>query len=60
MYNYIIEYIVTCILKMLKQAPTKQKSVLTQELRQEIDEAFQLFDINKDGFLDYHELKYAS
>lgn len=30
---------------------------LTDEERQEIKEAFDLFDTDKDGALDYHELK---
>ncbi|CAG61573.1 uncharacterized protein GVI51_K08811 [Nakaseomyces glabratus] len=34
-------------------------SQLTEEQRQEIFEAFSLFDMNNDGYLDYHELKVA-
>lgn len=30
---------------------------LTEEQKQEIKEAFDLFDVNKDGYIDYHELK---
>lgn len=30
---------------------------LTDDQKQEIKEAFELFDINKDGSIDYHELK---
>ena len=30
---------------------------LTEEQKQEIREAFELFDTDKDGFIDYHELK---
>jgi centrin-3 len=30
---------------------------LTDEQRQEIKEAFELFDTDKDNALDYHELK---
>lgn len=32
---------------------------LLEEQKQEIYEAFSLFDMNNDGFLDYHELKVA-
>lgn len=32
---------------------------LTDEQRQEIKEAFELFDTDKDGAIDYHELKVA-
>lgn len=32
---------------------------LLAEQKQEIYEAFNLFDMNNDGFLDYHELKVA-
>lgn len=32
---------------------------LSDEQKQEIKEAFELFDTNKDGALDYHELKVA-
>lgn len=32
---------------------------LTEDQKQEIKEAFDLFDGNSDGFLDYHELKVA-
>lgn len=32
---------------------------LTDEQRQEIKEAFELFDTDKDGCIDYHELKVA-
>ena len=34
-------------------------SDLTDEQRQEIREAFELFDTDKDGAIDYHELKVA-
>lgn len=30
---------------------------ITEEQRQEIKEAFELFDTDKDGYIDYHELK---
>lgn len=32
---------------------------LTEEQREEIQEAFNLFDLDKDGYIDYHELKVA-
>lgn len=32
---------------------------LSEEQREEINEAFGLFDLDKDGFVDYHELKVA-
>jgi len=32
---------------------------LTEEQKQEIKEAFELFDTDKDGAVDYHELKVA-
>lgn len=32
---------------------------LSEEQREEISEAFHLFDLDKDGFIDYHELKVA-
>lgn len=32
---------------------------LSEEQREEIGEAFHLFDLDKDGFIDYHELKVA-
>lgn len=35
------------------------KVELLNEQKQEIREAFTLFDMNNDGFLDYHELKVA-
>ncbi|EGR33088.1 hypothetical protein IMG5_062100 [Ichthyophthirius multifiliis] len=35
----------------------KQKQELTEEQRQEIKEAFDLFDTEKTGTVDYHELK---
>lgn len=34
-----------------------QRPELSDEQKQEIKEAFDLFDINKDGCIDYHELK---
>ncbi|KIS70992.1 putative spindle pole body component, centrin [Mycosarcoma maydis] len=35
------------------------ENALTDEQRQEIKEAFELFDTDKDGAIDYHELKVA-
>lgn len=35
------------------------KNELLAEQKQEIREAFQLFDMNHDGMLDYHEFKVA-
>mmetsp|Transcript_13412 Transcript_13412/g.34325 ORF Transcript_13412/g.34325 Transcript_13412/m.34325 type:complete len:135 (-) Transcript_13412:10-414(-) len=37
----------------------KRKRELTDEQRAEISEAFEIFDSNKDGKLDYYELKVA-
>lgn len=39
-------------------APAPRPS-LTEEQRNEVNEAFDLFDSDKDGFIDYHELKVA-
>lgn len=41
--------------KRASEAP----AALTADQEQDIKEAFDLFDMNKDGCLDYHELKYA-
>ena len=38
-------------------ASGRRKRDLTDEERQEIREAFELFDTDKDGALDYHEFK---
>ena len=35
------------------------RAELTDEQKQEIKEAFELFDTDKDGAVDYHELKVA-
>ena len=37
----------------------KQRQELSEEQRQEIKEAFELFDTDKTGTIDYHELKVA-
>ncbi|KAL3232682.1 Cell division control protein 31 [Nakaseomyces bracarensis] len=41
------------------RSPGRSGQSLTEEQRQEIFEAFSLFDMNNDGYLDYHELKVA-
>lgn len=38
---------------------THVRPELTDEQKQEIKEAFELFDTDKDGCVDYHELKVA-
>ncbi|KDQ15605.1 hypothetical protein BOTBODRAFT_31495 [Botryobasidium botryosum FD-172 SS1] len=38
---------------------THTRPELTEEQKQEIKEAFELFDTDKDGAVDYHELKVA-
>lgn len=38
---------------------THSRPDLSEEQKQEIKEAFELFDTDKDGYLDYHELKVA-
>ncbi len=38
---------------------THTRPELTDEQKQEIKEAFELFDTDKDGCVDYHELKVA-
>lgn len=35
----------------------KKRKELTEEQKQEIKEAFELFDTDKDKEIDYHELK---
>ena len=35
----------------------RRRRELTEEQRQEIKESFELFDTDKDGAIDYHELK---
>jgi len=37
----------------------QQNRQLTEEQKQEIKEAFELFDQDRDGAIDYHELKVA-
>ncbi|KAH9854344.1 Ca2+-binding EF-hand protein [Lenzites betulinus] len=38
---------------------SRTRPELTDEQKQEIKEAFELFDTDKDGCIDYHELKVA-
>jgi Ca2+-binding EF-hand superfamily protein len=40
-----------------QKAKRRQRPELSEEQKQEIKEAFELFDTDKDGALDYHELK---
>ncbi|KAJ2741915.1 Calcium-binding component of the spindle pole body (SPB) half-bridge [Coemansia sp. BCRC 34301] len=42
-----------------RTAPVKPAPKVSDEVLEEIQEAFTLFDTNKDGFLDYFELKVA-
>jgi len=42
-----------------KRAPKSDKFTLTPEQKEEITEAFRLFDTEKQGSIDYHELKVA-
>lgn len=42
-----------------KRSGSNLKQELLNEQKQEIREAFSLFDMNNDGCLDYHELKVA-
>lgn len=43
----------------LEKSKRKKRRELTEEQKQEIKEAFELFDTDKDKFIDYHELKVA-
>ncbi|KAL9643977.1 hypothetical protein ABK040_005445 [Willaertia magna] len=45
--------------KLSMNSNTKQKFKLSEEQKQEIKEAFDLFDMDKDGNLDSHEFKVA-
>jgi len=40
-------------------APANAAAELSEDQREEINEAFALFDLDKDGWIDYHELKVA-
>lgn len=42
-------------IKLTKRS--KKKRELTVEQKEELREAFDLFDSDKDGVIDYHELK---
>ncbi|KAG6898775.1 Centrin-3, partial [Termitomyces sp. T159_Od127] len=42
-----------------KRRTTYPRPELSEEQKQEIKEAFELFDTDKDGCVDYHELKVA-
>lgn len=44
---------------MQKKGLGNIRAELLNEQKQEIREAFSLFDMNNDGLLDYHELKVA-
>ena len=41
----------------LEKSKRKKRRELTSEQKQEIKEAFELFDTDKDNRIDYHELK---
>lgn len=43
----------------MERAGQNQLAELSEEQREEINEAFALFDLDKDGHIDYHELKVA-
>jgi len=43
----------------LETAAANSLAELDEEQREEIGEAFNLFDLDKDGYIDYHELKVA-
>ncbi|CAA9956587.1 hypothetical protein CFE70_000186 [Pyrenophora teres f. teres 0-1] len=43
----------------IEAAGANSLAELTEEQREEIGEAFNLFDLDKDGYIDYHELKVA-
>jgi hypothetical protein len=45
------------LVSSLARANRKKKASLSEEQKQEIREAFDLFDTDKSGFIDYHELK---
>jgi centrin-3 len=44
-------------LHSLSRDHSSVRQELTDEQRHEIKEAFELFDTDKDGYIDYHELK---
>ncbi|KAK3079968.1 hypothetical protein LTS18_003476 [Coniosporium uncinatum] len=43
----------------MQRESQNQLGELSEEQREEINEAFALFDLDKDGYIDYHELKVA-
>lgn len=45
--------------KVKRGRNTHSRPEISEEQKQEIKEAFELFDTDKDGALDYHELKVA-
>ena len=45
--------------KAKRRAHPRDRPELSDEQKQEIKEAFDLFDADKDGSIDYHELKVA-
>ncbi|KAF2036820.1 EF-hand [Setomelanomma holmii] len=45
--------------RLAREAMESSLSQLSEEQREEISEAFNLFDLDKDGYIDYHELKVA-
>ncbi|KAJ3333039.1 Calcium-binding component of the spindle pole body (SPB) half-bridge [Blyttiomyces sp. JEL0837] len=49
----------TSLLYTGKQKRRQARPEITEEQKMEIKEAFELFDTDKDGCLDYHELKVA-
>ena len=40
-----------------RKAGARKRRELTEEQKQQVHEAFDLFDTDKDGAIDYHELK---
>jgi centrin-3 len=45
--------------KAKRRAAASHRPELSEEQKQEIKEAFELFDTDKDNHVDYHELKVA-
>uniref|UniRef100_A0A8C5SUE6 Calglandulin n=1 Tax=Laticauda laticaudata TaxID=8630 RepID=A0A8C5SUE6_LATLA len=43
----------------VEKTKRKKRRELTEEQKQEIKDAFELFDTDKDNAIDYHELKVA-
>ncbi|KAG8844156.1 Calcium-binding component of the spindle pole body (SPB) half-bridge [Tulasnella sp. 330] len=52
-------YTTSAAAQKAKQRRTASRPEISDEQKQEIKEAFELFDTDKDGALDYHELKVA-